>query len=329
MPITDPLNVHVNRPLTDLSVGEFQTEAARYPALAVAPLVPSRHLSDVYYELDRGDLVRLEMGPRVSGAEADAAGYDLTTTAFTLDRWALKKPTGFDEIANQDEVLQLEETDMQYLIQQWLLRMSERAVATLLTTGVWTGSTTGADLVAGDVGGAWTAAGGGVPVVAIHNQRESIKQRSMQNLDNRNFHLFCGSDVYQILREHGDIESKFTGVQVGIMDEQKIAQALNIGGVHVVDTIRNTAAEGAADVSAYLMDQDDAALVYVAPRPGKKTFSAAYTFVGAHRAGLSPLGHMIKSWDDQVHDAHITELNAYFRHIVVAATGGAYFNEIV
>lgn len=330
MPITDPKNVHVNQPLTDLSIAHFDTEIVNYVGPRIAPLVRLRKLSDLYYLFDQGDLTRIVMALRASGAEADMGGYDLSTAAVTLERFALGKPTGNDEIGNQDEVLDLETADMNYLIMQWLMRMDERCAARLVAPLLWTGSFTGADLTPATVAGglAWDNANA-TPVRDIHREVQSIKRRTLAKLNKQNFKLVLGERVWSALRENADIEAKFVGVQVGIVNEKMVAQACDIGEVIVADTMQNTGMEGAANVPTDMFTGNDALLLYVEPNPGKGKFSGAYTFVGGHRPELSPLGHWIKTYEDEKADAHVTEINAYFRHVQVSAMGGAYFDGIV
>ena len=315
----NPLNVHVNQPLTDLSIGHFETEIEKYVSPRAFPMVGLRKQSDLVYEYNRGDLARLEMAMRASGAVADRGGWRLSTTAITTQRWALGQAIGNDEIHNQDEVLDLENDAMQYLMEQWLLRMDERFAAAAFAAGLWT-----TDLTAGVGFTAWDAAAA-TPSTDIHEAKNTIRRLAMARLPDEDFVLICGVNAWSALKEAADIENKFAQTQTGILTRKLVAQACEIGDVIVADTIQNTGPEGGADTGAFVFNARHALLVHRQPNPGKRKLSGGYTYCWTGRPGNSKYGHNLKSWDDVDTDARLVELNAYFVHQRMSDDLGAFF----
>ena len=62
-------DVHVNRPLTNLSIG-FVQDQSDFVAGQVFPSIPVNNRSDVYFVYNRGDFLRNNMQKRAPGTPA-------------------------------------------------------------------------------------------------------------------------------------------------------------------------------------------------------------------------------------------------------------------
>jgi hypothetical protein len=82
MPQPTQGSVHVNRPLTMISVAYMQDQA-EFIADKVFPVVPVDKQSDLYYVYTKNDWFRDEAKPRAAGTESAGGGYNLSTTATT------------------------------------------------------------------------------------------------------------------------------------------------------------------------------------------------------------------------------------------------------
>ena len=71
--------VHVNTPLTNLSVAYMQA-ADLFVAHKVFPIVPVSKQSDLYYTYDKDDFRRSDAQVRAPGAESAGSGYRLDST---------------------------------------------------------------------------------------------------------------------------------------------------------------------------------------------------------------------------------------------------------
>lgn len=322
MPITEPYAVSTAQVLESFAEVHIQQNEAIYNLDALAPIITTDRESVVVRGLDRGDLARLEMTRRMSGARADRAGYGTTTATITVDPWALAKPTGLREIANQDAVYDIEAADTAYLMEQWLLRRSVQAAAAMWATGIWTTDVTPGTL--------WSAAAGD-PIVDVETGKVSIKRDGMVNAPDDWFHLFVGANVWRHLKNRLELR---TNQERGInLTQLQAAQILNVGSVRVMDAVRNTAVEGAADVGAFIYDPEDALLLCIQPQPESigrmpARIGGAFTFAW-QRPGFTPQGYRLKSWIDEDEDAHVTECHAEFIVAVRNADLGYFFNEVV
>src|SRR5574343_1416849 len=103
MPYIQPsrADVHVNRPLTNISVA-FMQNASNFIADRVFPVVPVAKQSDLYFTFDRGAFNRDEMQRRAPGAESAGAVYTVATAPYNCAVWALHKDVADQVRANAD-----------------------------------------------------------------------------------------------------------------------------------------------------------------------------------------------------------------------------------
>src|SRR5512140_2007947 len=97
-------DVHVNRPLTMMSVGFLQDPGdfvASGPN-AVFPGIPVPNKSDSYFKYARDDFFRNNMQKRAPGDPAAGAGYKLATGTYSCDVWAELKKVDDQIRANSD-----------------------------------------------------------------------------------------------------------------------------------------------------------------------------------------------------------------------------------
>ena len=72
-------DVHVNKPLTNISIAYMQ-QATNFVADTVFPNIPVAMQSDRYYTYDRGYFNRDEMQERAPGTESAGSGYEVDNT---------------------------------------------------------------------------------------------------------------------------------------------------------------------------------------------------------------------------------------------------------
>ena len=105
MPLPTLGDVHVNRPLTMMSVGYLQDQKD-FVASEVFPAIPVPMKSDLYFVYNRGDYFRNNMQLRAPGTPAAAGGYKLATQTYVANVWAEKKIIDDQIRANSDQPLQ-------------------------------------------------------------------------------------------------------------------------------------------------------------------------------------------------------------------------------
>jgi hypothetical protein len=127
--------VHVNQPLSNLSIGYHPVGMV---AEAVFPVVPVRHESDVYYKWDKGQAFRVERTDgkstlRADGTRAKGVNFGASTALYVAEEYALETKITDRERDNADSALQLEISKLRR-VQDLVLLDQEIRVASLLTT---------------------------------------------------------------------------------------------------------------------------------------------------------------------------------------------------
>ena len=81
MPQPTNTDVHVDGPLTNLSVG-FKNDMKAFVADQVFPTVPVAKQTDKYFTYTQGDFFRTDAQLRAPGTESAGSGYNLSTAVM-------------------------------------------------------------------------------------------------------------------------------------------------------------------------------------------------------------------------------------------------------
>ena len=84
-----PSDVHVNAPLTNVSIAYMQDQS-EFIADKAFPGIPVKKQSDRYYSYDKGNWFRANAQRRAPGAESAGSGWTIDNTpTYYCDVWAL------------------------------------------------------------------------------------------------------------------------------------------------------------------------------------------------------------------------------------------------
>ena len=136
-------DVHVNRPLTNMSVA-FMQSADNFVASRVFANINSGFQSDLYYSYPRGEFNRIMMKTRAPGTESAGASYKVETKSFLATIQALHRDIPDPIRANQDNPINLDTEAMSFLSLQALLRKEKDWANDFFKTAVWTYEADGA-----------------------------------------------------------------------------------------------------------------------------------------------------------------------------------------
>lgn len=333
MPQPSLSQVHVDRPLSNISVAYLQNEND-YIADKVFPVVPVQKQSDRYFVYNRGDFFRDEAQLRGPGTESAGGGYNLDNTpTYFCNVYAYHKDVDPQVRANSDVPLDADRDATIFVTQKLAIKREVVFLSKYFTTGVWTGSTTGTDITPGTL---WDAANS-TPIEDIEAQQFHIKQLTGK-WSNR---FVAGTSVYRALKNHAEILDRLKYVQRGVITPELIAAILAPpnapesadGGefkVIVAAATYNTAAEGETDSMAFMADAKDALLAYANPNPSIMQPSAGYCFTWVPVAGyLARMKQIPMPWLGTATDGTPTmrvegELSLDCK--AVASDCGVYFN---
>jgi hypothetical protein len=328
-------DVHVSAALTNVSVAYLQEQDA-YIADQVFPMVPVEHQTDQYFVWNKDDFFRDEAQLRADAVESAGSGYKLTTQKYTAEVYALHKDIGPQVRANADPAIDLDVTTTRVLMQKMLIKRDRIFAQKFMTTGLWTGTSTGSDIV-GTAGGTpgsgtpayWNDDANGDPFTDIETQQTAILQAT-GHMPNR---LVLAWPVYQALRKHPLVidRIKYTSQpDAKSVTPAMLAAMFDVDKCIVAKAVYNSAAEGLAGVYNFIVGKN-ALLCHAADEPGLMIASAGYTFGWSGFTGLNTLGvraaQIPMNWlgVGTIRD----EVEMAFDMEVVGATLGAFFSGIV
>ena len=335
MPQPTLTDVHVSAALTSVSVAYLQEEEG-YIADKVFPMVPVQHQTDQYFVWSKDDFFRDEAQVRADATESAGTGVNLTTQNYSALVYALHKDIGPQVRANQDPAVDIDVTTTRVLTQKLLIKRDRIFAQKFMNTGLWTGSSTGSDIV-GAVGGTpgtgstayWNDDANGDPFTDIATQQTAILQNT-GFMPNR---LVLAWPVYQALRKHPLVVDriKYTSQpDAKNITPAMLAALFDVEEVVVARAVYNSAAEGLTGSYNFIVGKN-ALLCYSAETPGLNEPSAGYTFGWQGFTGLNNLGIRVNqipmNWLGMgtVRD----EAEMAFDMQVVGATLGAFFSGIV
>jgi len=287
MPQPTLSDVHVNRPLTNISIAFIQA-AEDFIADRVFPNVPVTKKSDRYFVYDKDFWFKDEAEKRAPGTESAGTGFEVDNTPnYNADIWALHKDVDDQTRANTDQPLDADRDATMYVTQKLLLRKEKIFTAAYFTTSIWTGSTTGGDITPGTK---WDVASS-TPIEDVDAQQDAVKEKTgfRPNV------LVVGPGTHRALKNHPDIRDRIKYVQKAILTVDLLASLFGVDKYLVANATENTATEGATGSFSFLYG-NNALLVYAAPNPGIMIPSAGYTFSWTGYLGATQAGTRMKKF---------------------------------
>lgn len=315
MPQPTQSDLHQDAALSNISVAYVQ-DADNFIASKVSPVVPVSKQSDKYYIFTKADWFRDEVEKRADNTESAGSGYNLSTTTYFADVWALHKDIGLQARRNADAaVANLDRSATLFLTQRMLLRQEIEWVSEYFTTSVWDNDVTPTNL--------WSDYTSSDPINDVELGKETI-------LKNTGFEpntLILGYQVFRQLKHHPDLVDRVKYTSDRVLTEEAIARLFGVDKILVAKAVKNTANEGAT-ASFDFTHGKHALLCFVNPTPGLMEPSAMYTFAwnGFNDMGL-PVS--INRLDMPLKKSTRIEIEAAWDNKVVASDLGYFFNGAV
>jgi len=308
--------VHINRPLTTMSVAYIQDEKY-FISDKVFPTLPVNNESDTYFQYNKGDFFRNVAKERAHGTESAGGGFDLDNEGT----YNCKRISWHDDIDEKtresaDAPLNIERDSTEYVTQVLMIKHERDWFDKYYKINIW-----GRDPVPGTK---WDADNSD-PVGDIDDEKEYIFSQTalMPNT------LILSPDVAKVLRNHPDIIDRIKHVQKGFVTEDMLAGIFGVTNVFVARAIENTAKKGQTDVFSYMAATKSALLVYANPRPSLKKPSGGYTFRWKRFSGAGRFGnYMKKFWIEKIESDRI-EGNMHYDQKLIAPDCGSFFKTVL
>jgi hypothetical protein len=322
-----PGDVHVNQPLTSISIAYMQRES-NFIATRVFPAIPVSKQSDLYYIYNQDDFFRDEMKERAPATESAGSGYGLTTGSYFARRWALHKDIPDEVRANQDSMLDADRDATRWLTQKALIRREKIWNSTYFTTGVWGTDITGvAAAPSGNQVLQWNDVAAN-PIEDVRAGKRAVLQRTGIEPNK----MVLGRPVYDVLVDHPDIIARLSNGQTpggpakGNLDRLK--EIFDLDDILVMNATENTAAEGATGSYSFIGGKK-ALLCYTTPTPGLMQPSAGYHFNWTGLTGAGPDTNRIRRFRLELRDADRIEIDMAFDAKMTGAPLGYFFTSII
>jgi len=326
MPQPTKSDVHVNRPLTNISLAYIQSRSD-FIADQVFPNIPVTKQSDRYFKYDKDFWFRSEAQLRAPGTESAGSGFTVDSTpTYYAPVYAVHKDIDDQTVANTDDPLNAERDATIFVTQQMLLKRDKLWASTYFTTGVWNGGTdwTGVSGTPSTNQVKQWDASGSDPVSDVTKAALVIQQQTSYKPNV----LVIGPQVLQVLMNHSVVLDRIKYTQRGIVTLDLLAALFGVDRVLVANAVENTSQEGQTGAYSFVFGKA-ALLCYANPNPGLMQPSAGYTFSWNGLLGATGLGHRIKRFRIDAIESDRIEAEMAFDFKVVASDCGLYFTSLI
>ena len=310
MPQPTTTDVHVDAPLTNLSVG-FKNEMSSFIADQVFPNVPVAKQTDKYFTYTQDDFFRTDARLRAPGTESAGSGYNLSTATYSCDVLALHKDIDDATRANADAPLDMNRDAVEFLTQHMLLKREIDWASTYFTASAWGSNTDGSTK--------FDAAN------AITNITEKIDTVEAGTGYRPNI-LVCGVTAFRDLKNNSDVLDRIKYTQQGTATEGLLASLLGVDKVLVARSVKNTANEGATASYSRVHSANGALLVYAPSTPSLMHPSAGYTFTWSGYQGSVSGQRVSRFRMDHLRSDRI-EMEMAYDQKVISSSLGYFFSD--
>lgn len=311
-----PSDVHVNRPLSQISIA-FMQNASNFVADRVFPNIPVEKQSDTYWVYDRTHFNRDEMQVRAPNAESKGSGYEVSTTPYYAPVFAFHHDIPDQVRANADSAIVPDRDATMLVSSKALIKREKTWAARYFQPGVWgTTQTTVMD---------WD--GTGNPIVQIRSAKRSVLLKTGFEPNT----LVLGKRAADLLIDNALVVDRiqFSNNPAPAMVRMgQLAQLLELDRIFVMSGIENTAVEGAAESNAFIGTDVDALLCYAAPSPGMMIPSAGYTFSWNGMFGSSALGSRVSRFRMEAIKSDRVEIEMAYVQQLISADLGYFFDDV-
>lgn len=324
MPQPNKSQVHIDKPLTNISVAYMQN-ADNFIAGKVFPTVPVEKQSDKYFTYDKADWFRDEAAVRAPGTESVGSGYGLSSATYSCDVIAFHKDVDDQTADNSDAPLNPLRDATEFVSKKLLLQQERKFVSDALADSVWgqdlTGVASGASTNEFDQ---WDDYTNSDPIEDFENGKEIILGKTGYEANT----LILGYEVYRQLRNHPDIVDRVKYTSSENITAELLARMFEVDRVFVSKSVYNSAAEGATASYGFTAGKG-ALLCHVASAPSLLTPSAGYTFAWSGvSGGLGESVGISNFRQDHLKSVRIEGEVAYDNKIVASDLGVWYTSAV-
>ena len=290
MPMLTPSAVHIDQPLTNLTLAYVQDQS-NFIADKVFPTVGVNRQSDKYYIYDRAGMnrggERQALAPRT---EVKRIGMSVSSDSYYADVFGLGMDFDDQTLANEDAALEIRAAGAQTLVNNLLIDREIDFANTFFSASVWGSESTPSNL--------WSDYTNSTPISDITTARRTMQLKSGGFKPNT---MVVGKEVRDILINHPDILARLNGgatvTNTALITNAKLAEIFEVENFYVMEAVQNSAAEGLTESNAFIGGKH-ALLVHTPSSAGLMTPAAGLTFAWNNLQGVQNLGVTVESFSD-------------------------------
>lgn len=290
MPLLTPNSVHIDQPLTNLTIAYVQDQS-NFIADKVFPVIGVDKQSDKYYIYDRDNMNRTgdvkALAPRT---EVNRIGMSLSTDSFYADVYGLGMDFDQQTLANEDAALDIRSAGATTLTNRLLIHREEQFASDFFSAGIWGSESTPSNL--------WSDYTNSTPIADVTTARRTMQLKSGGFKPNT---MVVGKEVRDQLINHPDILARLNGgatvTNTALITNAKLAEIFEVENFYVMEAVKNTSVEGVAESNAFIGGKH-ALLVHGPQNGGLMTPMAGATFAWNNLQGVNNLGVTVESFSD-------------------------------
>ncbi len=292
MPLLTPSAVHVDQPLTNLTLAYAQSQE-NFIADKVFPTVGVSKQSDKYYIYDRANMNRTgdvaKLAPRT---EVNRIGMTLSTSSYFADVYGLGMDFDEQTLANEDAMLDIRSAGAETLAMRLMIHREEQFATNFFSTGVW-----GTDNTLSGTS-QWSDYTNSTPIQDVTAARRAVQLASGGFKPNT---MVVGKEVRDKLINHPDILARLNGgatvTNTALITDAKLAEIFEVENFYVMEAVKNSSVEGVAESNAFIGGKN-ALLAYTPSTAGLMSPAAGLTFAWNNLEGVNNLGITVESFSD-------------------------------
>ncbi len=324
-----PSDLHVNRPLTNISVAYIQDQR-RFVTSQIFPNVPVSKKSDLITTWNRDDWNRDEMRERAPATESAGGGWRMgTPDSYLAIVYAFHKDIDDQVRSNADNAATLDEEATRFVTLKGLLRRERLWISKFFRTGVWATNLAGVAAAPGPGQFLQWNDAASDPIAQLRRVRTNVAEVTGGFEPNT---LVLGRRAWDTLYDHPDIIDRVKyGQREGnnsVVGRDAIAALLEIDRIFVLNAVENTAAEGLTAAHSF-MAGNHGLFLHVAPNPGLLTPSAGYTFSWTGYTGAAADGQRISTFRMENIRSDRVEIEMAFDQKMVGTDLGVFLQNII
>jgi len=326
MPLLSPSSVHIDQPLTNLTLAYVQSQDA-FIADKVFPVLGVDKQSDKYYQYDRAEMNRTgnvkALAPRT---EVERIGMTISNDSYFADVYGLGMDFDEQTLANEDAALDIRSAGAQTLTGQLLVHREKQFADTFFKDSVWGTDNTPSTL--------WDASGS-TPIKNVTDAARTIQLKSGGFRPNT---MVVGRKTHDALVNHSDILKRI-GLEAGgstanpaLATRAMLARIFEVENYYVMEAVQNDTIEGATEDNTFIGGKH-AMLCYTPSAAGLMTPAAGMTFAWNNLPGVNNLGITVESFTDDAlkrqQIAEMIQVKMSYDMKIVGADLGYFFDGAV